>query len=127
MRSRRGLPPSMLISPACGTAEQAADQRGLAGAVGADQRDALAQLDAEVDAIEHTVALEELGDAFENGSWWIFSQIHAGYNGHPVRSEHLAQTLHVELQCARGTDIDAQAATGAIRTDRHMRMFRPAL
>jgi hypothetical protein len=46
-------------------AEQAADQGGLAGAVGADQGDALAQPDVEADAVEDAVALEGLGDVFE--------------------------------------------------------------
>jgi hypothetical protein len=50
-------------------AEQAADQRRLAGAVRADQRDALAEPDLEVDAVEHAVlALEGLADVCRSGS-----------------------------------------------------------
>ena len=46
-------------------AEQAADQRGLAGAVGADQRDAFAEPDVEVDAVEHAGAPEVFDDVLE--------------------------------------------------------------
>ena len=48
-------------------AEDAADQRGLAGAIGADQRAALAGRDAQRQVVEHTGVAEGLGKFF-NGS-----------------------------------------------------------
>ena len=45
--------------------EQAANQRGLAGTVGTDQGDTLAEPDLEVDAVEHAGAAEGLGDVLE--------------------------------------------------------------
>ena len=46
-------------------AEQAADQGGFAGPVGADQGDTFAESDIEADAIEDTGAAECLGDVVE--------------------------------------------------------------
>ena len=46
-------------------AEQAADQRGLAGAVGSDQRHPLAEFNIEADAVEHAGATEVLDDILE--------------------------------------------------------------
>ncbi|MCK7496902.1 MAG: hypothetical protein MZW92_42925 [Comamonadaceae bacterium] len=47
-------------------AQQAADQGGLAGAVGADQRHPFAEPDLQADVVEDLVALERLRDAVEN-------------------------------------------------------------
>ena len=45
--------------------QQAADQRGLAGAIGAHQRNPVAPVDVQVDAVEHPVALKLLGNLLE--------------------------------------------------------------
>jgi hypothetical protein len=55
-------------------AEQAADQGGLAGAVRADQRDALAEADIEADAVEHAGAAEGFGDVLN----WIMEPDYRG-------------------------------------------------
>jgi hypothetical protein len=47
-------------------AQQAADQGGLAGAVGADQRDALGQPDLQADVVEHAGLAEALGYIFKS-------------------------------------------------------------
>jgi hypothetical protein len=63
VRSNRGLWPWISTFAVVGVlAQQAADQRGFSGPVGANQGDALAQSDFQVDAVENARASERFCD-----------------------------------------------------------------
>ena len=53
-------PPLIVVFP-----QQTADEGGLAGAIGADERDAVAALDLQVDALENGLAAKALNQLFK--------------------------------------------------------------
>ena len=85
-------------------AEDAADERGLAGAVGAPERDAVAGGDVERDVVDGDGAAEALGDVAGCGSWRASC-------GVSVRTR-----LAAAGRCARSPAADAPGSAAARAT-----------